>query len=212
MLWMTGKWSSSVVRTWLGLSVALGACWLVPAPARGQSLGYGASPGPRYAYRPTSQWNNGPYYTVPHWNAYAPHRTSPANLYDSMPLVPPWTTGPHGLYPTFFPGQGTLYRYAEGFSPYSGFSNWYAQDYRVDATREVVQQARTMFFRSAPRPPEGVLPPLPPARPVPTATQPTRPAARPVGTPVKVVAPARPAVVQPAPMVPVYRGSVLGNL
>jgi hypothetical protein len=185
------------------LAVALMA---LGATTHAQTVGPGASPG-RAAYRPNAQWNNGPFYTTPHWNPYSPHPTSSTNLYFAEPLLPPWTNGPHGLYSTFYPGQGTVYPYAEGFSPYSGFSSWYVRSYNVDATREVVQQARTLFFRSAPRPPDGVLPPLPPPRIVP-AFRSTPLLAN--GSSLKGDVPGQPPIGPPQAMIPIYRSSVPG--
>ena len=171
--------------------------------ARGQSTGYGASPG-RASYRPDWQWNNGPFYTTPHVNPYAPHAASTTNLYFAEPIVPPYSSYPHGLYSQFYPGAGPLYSYNEGFSPYSGFAPWYRATYGVNPTRDLVQQARTRFFRSAPRPPAGVLPPLPPPRLVTVSpSQPQLPKATPAR--VVVAAPARAAAT-----VPIYRSSVAG--
>ncbi|MCA1685163.1 MAG: hypothetical protein LC745_04105 [Planctomycetia bacterium] len=182
----------------IGLSVALAA-----DPARGQSVGYGSSPG-RAAYRPDAQWNNGPFYTVPHVNPYAPRPTAPTNLYGVEPQAPPWSTEPHGLYSPYYPGRGVLNPYSEGFSPYSGFSAWYARDYGVEGNREQVQQARTLFFRSAPRPPVGVLPPLPPPSPVTISPQA-------VSRPDRPPLPGRPPAGPARAAIPVYRSSVTGS-
>src|SRR5205807_991525 len=94
-------------------------------------------------------------------------------LVESIPTLPPYGNGPHGLYGRFTPGLGSLTPYAEGFSPYSGFAGWYQQTYDVVPTRENIAPARVLFFNSAPRPPAGVLPPLPPG------TAPPPPAAGP---------------------------------
>ena len=160
---------------------------LLPPQSHAQSYGPGDSPG-RAAYRPSSQWNDGPFYTTPHWNPYAPHRASSTDLFASMPGNPPYSTAPRGLYANTNP-NAPLYRYSEGFSPYSGYSSWYKKSYSVDPTRDRVIQARTQFFRSAPRPPANVLPPLPPAQP--RAAAPTaRASAPPIRT--RLVLPNRP--------------------
>ncbi len=189
-------------KTRLTLAILL-AGMAATCPARGQTIGYGASPG-RAAYRPQAQWNNGPFYTTQHVNPYAPHPIATTNLYAVEPLVPPYTSGPHGVYSPFYPGIGRLYDYSEGFSPYSGFAPWYQATYRINPSRELVQQARSRFFRSAPRPPFGVLPPLPPPRLVTVA--PSRP--EPSGvTQARVVEAGR---ARPAAGVRVYRSSVAG--
>ncbi len=175
--------------------------------ALGQSLGYGASPG-RAGYRPSDQWNNGPFYTALHVEPYAPHLSAATNLYRVEPLAPPWSTAPHGLYGPYYPGRGVLHPYEQGFSPYSGFSNWYVRAYGVDPSREVVQRSRALFFRSAPRPPEGVLPPLPPARPVTIAFP------QPRGFEARVSQTLAPAEILSRPRsntIRVYRSSVAGK-
>ncbi len=191
----------------------LGGLWIAlvvfPKLADAQSIGYGASPG-RAAYRPNSQWNNGPYYTAPHVDPYAPHPAVWTGLYAQQALVPPWTrTGPHGLYTWFYPGNGTLYPYVEGFSPYSGFAPWYARTYEIVPNREVAQGARDAFFRSAPYPPAEYLPALPPqGNPVQvqgsalaTSTEPPmNKIVRPTGGPEPL----------PRPTIRIYRSSV-GN-
>ena len=166
-------------NTRLTLAIAL-ASLAAQGAARGQSIGFGASPG-RAAYRPAVQWNDGPYFrAASHWDPYAPHhRPSPSDLIASAPPSIPRKRRtqlyPHGVYSPFYPNQGTLYNYSEGFSPYSGFAPWYKATYQFTPSREQVQNGRAQFFRSAPRPPAGVLPPLPPARLVTVA--PSRPGA-----------------------------------
>lgn len=195
-----------VTTTLVGLLLSVAAA----GPVSGQSVGYGASPG-RAAYRPSVQWNDGPYFTTPHINPYAPHPRAATNLYEAEPLAPPWSTAPHGLYSTFYPGRGVLYGYDEGFSPYSGFSAWYARTYNIVPTREVVQQGRSRFFRSAPLPPAGVLPPLPPGRPVMIAPTGIRQVTGTAANPPNVTAPGPPQLRPRAGSIPVYRSSVAGG-
>ena len=129
--------------------------------ASAQSIGSGASPG-RAAYRPRSDWNNGPFYTVNHVDPYGPRPAVDTGLIESDPSLPPFGNVPHGRYAAVTPGRGALTPYGQGFSAYSGYADWYGRTYGVAATRERVVQARTLFFRSAPAPPPGVLSPLPP--------------------------------------------------
>ncbi|GAC1463324.1 MAG: hypothetical protein NVSMB9_00650 [Isosphaeraceae bacterium] len=128
-----------------------------------QSVGEGSSPG-RASYRPAEQWNDGPFYTATHWDAFSPHQMRGIGLFAQVPLAPPFSMSPHGMFDAFSPGQGPLFEYAEGFSPYSGYSEWYLSQYRIQPTTEDLVRARAQFFRSAPRPPEGVLPDLPEQR------------------------------------------------
>ena len=194
-----------------GISLALVAGLLASgATSRAQSIGPFASPG-RAAYRPQSDWNNGPFYTVNHVNPYAPHQSNYApNLNVSLPSVPPYTNGPHGFYGTYTPGRGTLYPYEEGFSPYSGYSAWYQQAHGLVPTRSDVVRGRDTFFRSAPRPPAGVLPPLPPAVVTPPRVVAVRPNAQPRPAPVQVLTPGRAGGAASAPRVMIYRSSVTG--
>lgn len=122
----------------------------VTAPARGQTVGAGASPG-RAAYRPNVQWNDGPFYTTNHWNAYSP-RSSPTNeLTTTDPTGLPYGSFARSSFGAFTPGQGALLPYDEGFSPYSGYSGWYKTEYQVVPTRSRVLSAESHFFQSAPR-------------------------------------------------------------
>jgi len=130
-------------------AMALGLV-LLAAPARGQTVGFGASPG-RASYRPDSQWNNGPFYTTSHVNPYAPHATAYDSQYYSEPIAPPYDLAPHGRFSPYSPGAGTLYRYDQGFSPLSGYAGWYERTYNFKPTDDNIASARTDFFRSAPR-------------------------------------------------------------
>jgi hypothetical protein len=177
--------------------------------ASAQAVGPGASPG-RASYRPSSQWNAGPFFTAPHWDPYRPHAAIDTTLITSDPNAPPYSTAPHGKYSTYYPDRGALYPFAEGFSPYSGFAPWYEKTYGVEGTREQIERARVLFFRSAPTPPPGVLPPLPPSRLVAISSAPSQPSPRQAGTPFKVVVPG-PATALPPGQVPVYRGNVAGT-
>lgn len=196
-----------------GLTAALVAgLAAIGAPVSAQTVGFGSSPG-RASYRPASSWNDGPYYSTAHWNPYAPRRAVSNDFIESEPSQPPFGNVPHGLWGTYTPGRGALYPYAEGFSPYSGFADWYQSTYNFTPTRDQIITARTMFFESAPRPPDGVLPPLPPAPPPATVvvarSRVRRPRPR---TPSEL---RRPKVVVPTPApaamgVRVYRSSVAG--
>ena len=146
---------------------------VVTAPARGQTVGAGASPG-RAAYRPDVQWNDGPYYTTNHWNAYAPHPSPTNGLMTSDPTGLPYGSFARSNYSAFTPGQGALYAYDQGFSPYSGYAAWYKAEYQVEPTRAKVLSAESNFFRSAPRLPGATtVGSLLEALPVPAATSPS---------------------------------------
>lgn len=146
-------------RAWCGGLVLV--LLLTGNMAFAQSVGFGASPG-RASYRPEAQWNNGPYYTTRHENPYLPRPAADTGMINSLANLPPFADGPHGLFANYTAGEGALYPYAQGFSAYSGFASWYEKTYGFTPTREQVEKARAEFFRSAPRPPAGVLPPLPP--------------------------------------------------
>ncbi len=188
----------------LGLIAIMLGVQVSSAPA--QTVGPGDSPG-RASYRTPASWNNGPYYTVHHVDPYGPRPAVDTGQIETDPSLPPFGGVPHGRFAAATPNRGSLTPYAQGFSPYSGYANWYRQSYGVVPTRENIVRARTLFFRSAPVPPPGVLPPLPPpttntavasvtANPVRT-----RPAARAVERPANTVAAVRPA----ANVVRVYR-------
>jgi hypothetical protein len=136
-------WRAAAGAFALGLAVAA-----VPTgPASGQTVGLGASPG-RAAYRPESQWNTGPFYTVPHVNPYLPHRRNDNFLMETDAPGPPYNLAPRGHYDAFSPGRGPVYPYAEGFSPYSGYADWYLRAHHYRPTEKQVERAIDMYFRS----------------------------------------------------------------
>ena len=189
--------------------LALGLALLVAVGgSNAQSVGSGASPG-RAAYRPQGDWNDGPYYTVNHVNPYTPKSAVANDLFESQPTQPPYSNGPRGIYGEFTPDRGSLKPYSEGFSPYSGYSRWYQKTYGVNPTREDVERARAAFFRSAPRPPAGVLPALPPSGLVQPLTV-QKPATR-----TKIVErsnqPVKPTAGTRARRIPIYRSQVTGS-
>lgn len=187
----------------MGLFVGL---FCAVGDSNAQSIGAGSSPG-RASYRPQSDWNNGPFYTVNHVNPYSPRPSVSNDLIESQPGLPPYSNGPRGAYANYTPGQGRLSPYAEGFSPYSGYSKWYLKTYGVNPTRENVERARAAFFRSAPRPPAGVLPALPPAVNGRARTQKSAIRAKVVERPRPA---AKPGAAARAPQTPIYRSGITG--
>jgi hypothetical protein len=121
--------------------------------ARAQSVGFGASPG-RASYRPAAQWNNGPYYTAPHWDPYAPRWSIWTGLVYNDPNAPPYTNWPRGRFTTFYPERSTLYTYQQGFAPFSGFAPWYERTYNFTPTERELAVASGRYFRSSPIPPD----------------------------------------------------------
>jgi hypothetical protein len=120
---------------------------IMPTRAIAQMFGSGASPG-RGSYRPESVWNDGPYYTATHVNPYLPHQRVDNFLIEADPINAPYTSAPRGHYDAFSPGRGPVFPYAEGFSPYSGFADWYKKTYNFEPTKAQIEQAMRMYFRS----------------------------------------------------------------
>jgi hypothetical protein len=174
--------------------------------ASAQSVGWGASPG-RAAYRPESQWNNGPYYTTPHVNPYLPHRDPDTFFFRSDPADPPYSLAPRGRFDAFSPGRGPVFLYAEGFSPYSGYAAWYQKTYGFKPTEQQVKRAIEMYFRSG-GPRAAVVDPARVAGVSPSAAT---PAPRPATTrrlAATTTAPASSGVRSP---IPLYRGNLGGD-
>lgn len=134
----------------LGVGICLLAVFTTADhPALAQSAGNGSSPG-RAAYRPAGEWNNGPFYTAPHVDPYAPRAGSSSGLIASDPSAPPYSSEPRGKYGDAYPESAPLRQYEQGFSPYSGYANWYKQTYGVDPTEKQLAQASAAYFRSSP--------------------------------------------------------------
>src|SRR5262249_35928370 len=89
-----------------------------------QGYGFGDAPG-RAAYRPSSLWNDGPYYTAPHWNPYGPRPAVTTSLYYYDAMMPPYGNQPRAMVTNYYPWQGSLYPYQQGFSPFSGYAAWF---------------------------------------------------------------------------------------
>jgi hypothetical protein len=181
--------------------------------ARGQSYGFGSSPG-RASYRPPSQWNNGPYYTAPHVDPYAPRPAVWTGYIYYVPSLPPYGSEPHAPVTAFYAQQGTLYPYQQGFSPFSGYADWYERVYDFVPTERDLARAAVQYFRSSPIPadPSYIAPAVSQALYAPTVLVPgARPASQPAAaaggvTRPKVEVPQTP----PPPTSPrgpaVYRG------
>lgn len=189
------------------LIVGLLASVVLGTRVEAQSVGVGSSPG-RAAYRPDAQWNNGPFYTVPHVSPYAPRPAQDTGLIYNDAWMPPYTNGPHIPYPAYQTTRGALAPYAEGFSPYSGYANWYKRTYDFDPTDRQILNARKQFFRSG-------APYVPPAASGYRGTEttnaaPTRPS-RSVPVRPRVVTPREKSGRSWSGTVPVYRSSVAGN-
>ncbi len=140
-------------RCWAGLTIAWALALVgCPGPSvSAQSVGAGASPG-RAAYRPAGQWNDGPFYSVPHWDAYAPRRGIDTGLPYSEANAPPYTSEPRGTNVAYDPARGPLHSYAQGFSPFSGYASWYQQANHFTPTGRDLSAATTQYFRSSPIP------------------------------------------------------------
>jgi hypothetical protein len=156
-------------------------CWMAAGllgpltcgTALAQSVGWGASPG-RASYRPEGQWNDGPFYTAPHVNPYLPHRAADNFLISADPSSFPYSTAPRGHYDAYTPGKGPVFPYAEGFSPYSGYADWFKKTYNFEPTRAQLERAVSMYFRSG-GPRVGVIDPARAASPSPAQTAPKQP-------------------------------------
>ncbi|MGE3818990.1 MAG: hypothetical protein AB7I30_06105, partial [Isosphaeraceae bacterium] len=119
--------------------------------ANAQNFGMGASPG-RGAYRPQGLWN-GPFYSAPHVNPWSPGSPGWTGLISSEPSLPPYGNAPRGVYSSYSGSGGTTYPYQEGFSPYSGYADWYVKANGIKPSAEDVVAATRAFFRSSPIPP-----------------------------------------------------------
>ena len=119
--------------------------------AAGQTYGPGDSPG-RAAYRTSSSWNNGPFYTAPHWDPWAARPKVSNDLPSSHAQLPPYSNQPRGSYAEYDPGPGRLYPYQQGFSPYSGYASWYQKTYGVVPDERNLSSAARAYFRSSPIP------------------------------------------------------------
>lgn len=128
--------------------ISMMALGVSPA-SRAQTVGFGSSPG-RAAYRTPAQWNSGPYYTTYHIDPYAPHQMPDTALQFSEPTASPFGDAPRGRFATYSPTQGNVYPYDQGFSPLSGYADWYRQTYRFTPDDDQILNARREFFRSAP--------------------------------------------------------------
>lgn len=128
-----------------------GLCLAAASGAPGQSIGPGASPG-RAAYRPASQWNDGPYYTVPHWDPWAPRAAVFNDYYYNDADAMPYTNAPRGRFNAYDPGVVPLYPYAQGFSPFAGYSDWYKEANNFEPGRRDLAAAAGQYFRSSPIP------------------------------------------------------------
>jgi hypothetical protein len=143
---------------WIG-RIGLALCWALVASlwavgpeASAQSVGRGASPG-RAAYRPESQWNNGPFYTVPHVDPYGPRGPSSVDLPHTDPDAPPYTTEPRGRYGAYDSEGASLRPYDQGFSPFSGYGSWYLRANNFTPTDRDLTGATARYFKSSPIPP-----------------------------------------------------------
>jgi len=185
------------------VAVTAGVLAAAVGPADAQSIGFGASPG-RASWRPSYQWNNGPYYTASHWNPYAPHNSLTNGLIYNEPSAPPYSTEPRGFYGPFTPGRGALGPYDEGYSAYSGYGDWYLAATGFVPTEEDYARSKVLFLRSGAPDVDTVGPDLyavpavavnvatapPPAVVAPPAPRPAEPPAAPVPpAPAPAVAP-----------------------
>jgi hypothetical protein len=186
-------------------------------PARAQSYGAGDSPG-RAAYRTPASWNNGPFYTAPHWDPWAPRREASTSLIYTEAQAPPFTNQPRGPYTEYYPEKARLYPYQEGFSPFSGYADWYQKKYGVVPDEDNLAGAAEAYFRSSPIPPDPryLAPDVSAAIYNPTTSTASAPTGRTTSAPV--VDPTRPRVALPPPPAPrrspgravIYRGGVSG--
>jgi hypothetical protein len=177
-----------------------------PGASSAQSVGAGASPG-RAAYRPEVEWNTGPYYTVPHVNPYLPHQRTDNFLMDTDAPGPPYNTAPRGHYDAFSPARGDVYPYAEGFSPYSGYANWYKRTNNFRPTEDDVKRATQMYFRSG-GPRVGVVSPAQAADIHPAPNRPTAAPTRPAEPTMKTYTTPSPQPRAAGHRTAIYRGSV----
>src|SRR5262245_35887982 len=99
----------------------------------------------RGAYRTPAQWNNGPYYTAPHWNPYAPRPAIWTGLIYNEPLAPPYNNHPRGKFPTYHPERAPLYNYAEGFAPFSGYSAYFERRFGFTPTEQDLARAAVAY-------------------------------------------------------------------
>jgi hypothetical protein len=179
-------------------------------PARAQSYGAGDSPG-RAAYRPPANWNNGPFYTAPHWDPWAPRREASTSLIYTDAQDPPYTNQPRGPFTEYYPERARLYPYQDGFSPFSGYADWYQRTYGVVPDENNLAGAAAAYFWSSPIPPDPryLAPAVSNALYNPTTTTASGPT-----TTAPVADPTRPRVVLPLPPSPrrqpgrvvIYRG------
>src|SRR4051794_12079167 len=110
---MRESWTGASRVTRIAMIVLTWLTWTAsPETASAQSVGPGDSPG-RAAYRPESQWDNGPFYTAPHVNPSLPHRGVDNFLLEADPSTFPYTSAPRGHFDAFSPGRGPVYPYAE---------------------------------------------------------------------------------------------------
>lgn len=119
--------------------------------ALAQNFGLGASPG-RGAYRPEGLWN-GPFYSAPHANPWSPGGISSNDLNSSPATLPPYGNAPRGVYSAYSSGGGATLPYQEGFSPFSGYADWYVKAHGIKPTAEDIARATRQYFRSSPIPP-----------------------------------------------------------
>ncbi|MFO0909298.1 MAG: hypothetical protein U0794_13260 [Isosphaeraceae bacterium] len=195
------KYGRSPISLSVGLGILTGAVILGGTePTRAQTVGFGSSPG-RAAYRPAGQWNNGPFYTVGHWDPWSPRPAHDTGLYYSRINEPPFNSEPRGVNSTFEPGRGATHPYAQGFSPFSGYADWYRRTYGFTPTNRELAQATRQYFQSS------VIPPSPSylaPRVAQAYYQPTSVMTAPRFTTARTTTPIRtsPVVVQPLTTVP----------
>ena len=145
----TRRMTRFTARFWAIAGISIASAQLHDANAQG--YGAGVSPG-RAAYRPSRAWNNGPFYTTRHLDPWAPRQAvSTSHIYTEA-LAPPYTNQPRARFREYDSGRGTLYPYQNGFSPFSGYSDWYRRTYGVVPDERNLAAAATSYFRSSPIP------------------------------------------------------------